>query len=149
MNMQASSILKGMLTFVPGITRVMPGIGLGTGGTDSARYCYGVWLKYLTLLHENGMHAIPGTIAELGPGDSLGIGLAAMLSGAALAIICRCASIPALASPPMPGMPSIPGIASSDEVAGASAWGAGSSPPHASANMERTIAAAMRMVFTF
>lgn len=81
MNMQLSSIVRGTLTFIPGIRRIVPGIGVGTGGTDSAAYCYGVWLKHLTLLHANGMKEMPRTIAELGPGDSLGIGLAAMLSG--------------------------------------------------------------------
>jgi len=33
------------------------------------------------MLWENGMHSIPNTLAELGPGGSLGVGLAAMLSG--------------------------------------------------------------------
>lgn len=79
--MQLSSIVRGALTFVPGIRRVAPRIGMGTGGTDSASYCYGVWLKHLALLQANGMDEMPGTIAELGPGDSLGIGLAALLSG--------------------------------------------------------------------
>lgn len=81
MNMQVTTILKGALTFIPGITRVVPRIGVGTGGTNSALYCYGVWLKHLAMLHANGMRSMPNTIAELGPGDSLGIGLAAMLSG--------------------------------------------------------------------
>jgi len=71
--------IKGLLTFVPGIRKFLPEIG--TGGTDSSSYCYGVWLKHLTLLWANGMREIPDTLAELGPGDSLGIGLSAMLCG--------------------------------------------------------------------
>ena len=81
MNMQVSTIVKGALTFIPGITKALPRIGLGTGGTSSASYCYGVWLKHLVMLHESGMRCIPDTVAELGPGDSCGIGLAAMLTG--------------------------------------------------------------------
>jgi hypothetical protein len=52
-----------------------------TGGTNSARYCYTVWLRHLVKAVENGLPAYPKVIAELGPGDSLGIGLAALLSG--------------------------------------------------------------------
>jgi len=79
MNIYIKHIVKGALTFIPGIRRVLP--QKRTGGTNSAKYCYEVWLKHLVMLWENGMHSIPNTIAELGPGDSLGIGLAAMLSG--------------------------------------------------------------------
>ena len=81
MNLQPSTILRGALTLVPGIERFAPKIGIGTGGTNSAAYCHGVWLKHLVMLWENGMRRMPTTMAELGPGDSLGIGLAAMLSG--------------------------------------------------------------------
>jgi SAM-dependent methyltransferase len=53
-----------------------------TGGTDSARYCYSVWLRHLILRNEAGLDGgIPESVAELGPGDSIGIGLAALLAG--------------------------------------------------------------------
>lgn len=54
----------------------------GTGGTNNARYCYSVWLRHLVMAHKNGLRPEIEAIAELGPGDSLGIGLAALLSGA-------------------------------------------------------------------
>jgi hypothetical protein len=78
-HMKIRPVLKGFLTFIPGMQRVLP--KRGTGGTNSAHYSYELWLKHLTMLWENGMRSIPNTIAELGPGDSLGVGLAAMLSG--------------------------------------------------------------------
>lgn len=74
---------------VPGLYRL-----LGrpvAGNTDSADYCYSVWLKHLTLLWQSGMREMPSSVAELGPGESLGTGLAALLSGAsrfyALAVV--------------------------------------------------------------
>jgi len=79
MNVRIGPIVKGSLTYIPGVTRWFT--RKDTGGTNSAQYCYGVWLKHLTMLWESGMHSIPTTLAELGPGDSMGIGLAAMLSG--------------------------------------------------------------------
>jgi len=79
MNMRVGPIVKGSLTYIPGLKDVL--LKKDTGGTNSARYCYDVWLKHLTMLGANGMESIPNTLAELGPGDSIGIGLAAMLSG--------------------------------------------------------------------
>jgi hypothetical protein len=66
-------------TYVPGLAQLLA--RKGTGGTDSAPYCYDVWMKHLVLLSAAGMHGIPRTLAELGPGDSLGVGLAAILCG--------------------------------------------------------------------
>jgi len=70
---------KGLLTFVPGVRRIMP--KGHTGGTNSATYCRDVWLKHFDRLSAGGMRSMPRTLAELGPGDSIGVGLAALLSG--------------------------------------------------------------------
>lgn len=50
-------------------------------GASSAQYCYEVWLKHIIFLHESGMDQLPKSMAEIGPGKSLGVGLAAILSG--------------------------------------------------------------------
>ena len=53
-----------------------------TCGTSSARYCYSVWLRHLVLACRFGLPRPPLSIVELGPGDSIGMGLAALLCGA-------------------------------------------------------------------
>ncbi len=53
----------------------------GTGGTDNSRYCYSVWLRHLVRMSEQGLPPRTARVAELGPGDSIGVGLAALLSG--------------------------------------------------------------------
>jgi hypothetical protein len=73
------ALAKGMATFVPGIASLAL---RSSGGTNSARYCYGVWLCHLIKAAENGLPIRFKRVAELGPGDSLGIGLASMLTGA-------------------------------------------------------------------
>ena len=78
MDVRIAPVIKGLLSFIPGASGLLPE---GGGDTKSAEYCYGVWIKHLVLLWENGMRAMPHTLAELGPGYSLGVGLAAMLSG--------------------------------------------------------------------
>jgi len=72
-------IIAGILTYVPKVDKLLAGL---TGGTNSARYCYSVWLRHLILAQQNDLCTWPKVIAEFGPGDSLGIGLAALLSGA-------------------------------------------------------------------
>jgi hypothetical protein len=51
-----------------------------TGGTDNSRYCYTTWLRHLVVLNKY-QKEIPAVIAELGPGDSPGTGIAALLCG--------------------------------------------------------------------
>ncbi len=76
--MRIKQLIFGIATFVPGVSRYR---AKGTGGTDSARYCYSVWLRHLVMAKSNGLNPYPKIVAELGPGDSLGIGLAALISG--------------------------------------------------------------------
>ena len=74
------SLATGMVSFFP-VVKIFT--CRGTGGTGSARYCYSVWFRHVQKLFSAGvMQSIPQAVAELGPGDSLGIGLCSLLSGA-------------------------------------------------------------------
>ena len=78
-NLKIGQLLYGIATFIPGVDTVF---GRGAGDTASPRYCYSVWLRHLVTAAANGLKVPPRVVAELGPGDSLGIGLSALLSGA-------------------------------------------------------------------
>lgn len=86
--MDAKRVLFNASTFIPGVTSIpvvrrhLAKRSMGTGGTNQARYCYSVWLRHLVSAHANGLNDTPLTVAELGPGDSVGIGLCAILTGA-------------------------------------------------------------------
>lgn len=78
MDLRLKAVLSGMSTYIPGID-----VAGFTGGTDSARYCYAVWMRHLLRAAPAGRwNVCPRVVAELGPGDSIGIGIAALLSGA-------------------------------------------------------------------
>lgn len=79
MTVKTSSLIVGLATYLPGVPHLS---ARKTGGTVSARYCYTVWLRHLCMLHQHSLPTTFETVVELGPGDSLGTGLAAMLSGA-------------------------------------------------------------------
>ena len=73
--------VKGGLTWLPPLD-AWRRRHISTGGTSSPRYCYSVWLRHLVTLQSCGFQIKGARIAELGPGDSIGTGLAALLSGA-------------------------------------------------------------------
>lgn len=79
MRLKTKLILKGTATFIPGLRRI-PRKG-SMGGSVSSRYCYSVWLRHLIMVTKKHRTYIPHTVAEIGPGESLGTGLAALLSG--------------------------------------------------------------------
>jgi hypothetical protein len=78
---KVSPIIKGMLTYVPAFNAWRQ-YHATSGGTDTSRYCYSVWLRHLVMLSQHGFKIMGARVGELGPGDSIGIGLAALLSGA-------------------------------------------------------------------
>jgi SAM-dependent methyltransferase len=72
------ALARGFATLAPIVRRFT---NRGTGGSSSARYCYSVWLRHLVRAHNAGLFKNIQTVGEFGPGDSLGLGMAALLSG--------------------------------------------------------------------
>ena len=54
----------------------------GAVGHTTGAYCYSVWLRHLSIITKVVPSFAPKVVVELGPGDSLGLGCAALLSGA-------------------------------------------------------------------
>lgn len=52
-----------------------------TGGSISAEYCYSVLLRHLFFIKNRFPNESFDSIAEIGPGDSIGIGIGALLTG--------------------------------------------------------------------
>lgn len=76
--MKGIRIIKGLVTFVPGLYSFLRKIS--PGGTGCAKFCYQVWFNHLERLWQAGCRNIPETVAEIGPGTSIGAGLCALLS---------------------------------------------------------------------
>lgn len=76
--MNIKPYLEGIATYMSGVNKFFL---KGAGGTAHARYCYSVWLRHLIMAHKNCLSTKVETIAELGPGCSLGTGLVVLLCG--------------------------------------------------------------------
>ncbi len=63
--MNIRQIAKGIISYIPGLYN--PALKGTTGGTNSARYCYSVWLRHLVHAYKNGFSTQPTVVAELGP----------------------------------------------------------------------------------
>lgn len=69
-------IIKGYIKgIIPNANRLQT-----TGGTNESEYCYSTWLRHLIKINSK-VKGVPESVLELGPGDTLGIGIAALLSG--------------------------------------------------------------------
>jgi len=76
--MSIAAVAKGLTTFI-----VPPRwLNRAEGRTLSARYCYSVYMRHIVRLHAVGADTDPRTIAEIGPGASIGTGLAGLIAGA-------------------------------------------------------------------
>ena len=79
-DLNAMTLLRGLMTTIPVIGNQF--IPLGTGGTDDESYCYSVWLRHHIMVTDSIGNFHPKTVVEIGPGDSIGVGLCALLLGA-------------------------------------------------------------------
>lgn len=73
-------ILIGLSTYTPVNLAAVGGFSANRMKPNAA-YCYEVWLKHLIMSVHRGGIRFPETVMEIGPGDSLGFGLAALISG--------------------------------------------------------------------
>ena len=81
--MHIRPIITGLLSYIPGMKKLHYYLSKGKIGESSARYCYSVWMRHLSMANSNGiLNGVPSSIAELGPGNTLGVGLAGLISGA-------------------------------------------------------------------
>ena len=76
-----------LLPVVRGLASCVPGwyswnLRRRTLRTANPAYCYSWWIRHISLLELSGHRPVLQTVAELGPGGSLGVGLASLLSGA-------------------------------------------------------------------
>ena len=80
MELRLKPLIKGLLSFVvPGLRSThQPSVR----GTGSSRYCYAVFLRHYSHLARFTDGRLPEVIVELGPGYSLGTGLAGLIAGA-------------------------------------------------------------------
>src|SRR5579884_3264591 len=76
-------IFKGGLTYLPPLNawRLRHA---STGGTNSPQYCYMIWHRNSKMLREAGFNPAGVSMVELGPGDTIGVGLTALLYGVRL-----------------------------------------------------------------
>ena len=77
--MEMIPLIRGMGTWAPGLYSPEK---RQTGGSVSARYCYSVFLRHLAFLDACGLPTRHDCVGELGPGDTIGISLMALLLGA-------------------------------------------------------------------
>lgn len=73
------SIVKGLGTRVPFVDRLANG---AAGSRVGASYFYAVWMRHLRAVSRRAPGFAFDVVGELGPGDALGLGLCALLSGA-------------------------------------------------------------------
>ncbi len=81
MNIRPRTVLTGALSFVPGVMPLYRRFAFHAQPVPPD-IAYGIGLQSLPSAHANGLTCVPGSVVELGPGSSLGAGMAALICGA-------------------------------------------------------------------
>jgi SAM-dependent methyltransferase len=81
MSIRLRTVVTGALSYVPGAMPLYRRFAFRPNPAPAA-LSYGIWLKHLALSQACRAQAVPRIVAELGPGLSLGAGLAALICGA-------------------------------------------------------------------
>jgi hypothetical protein len=72
--------LKGLLSFaIPSLRTTHK---IEAGSTASSEFCYSIFLRHFSYISQFTDGKVPRVVAELGPGSSIGMGLAALIAGA-------------------------------------------------------------------
>lgn len=80
MSISARTVVTGALSHVPGVVPLYKAFGFRANPAPPES-SYGIWLKHLALSRLWRSEGVPSTVVELGPGQSLGVGLAALICG--------------------------------------------------------------------
>lgn len=79
MKIRLKPLLGGLTTSL--LPQVAPALARRNYPSVDAQYYYRVWLNHVRLAQHYGPWETPETVLEIGPGKSLGVGVAALLSG--------------------------------------------------------------------
>jgi SAM-dependent methyltransferase len=77
--MKVKKLLRGLISYVPVLKEIIP--KTGTQGSNDPQHCLRTFEKHRDLLTDNGFGFPVACMGELGPGDSFGVGIAALLNG--------------------------------------------------------------------
>src|ERR1700712_401828 len=80
MSISTRTVVTGALSHLPGIVPLYKAIGFRANPAPPEA-SYGIWLKHLALSQPWRSEGVPNTVVELGPGQSLGVGLASLICG--------------------------------------------------------------------
>jgi SAM-dependent methyltransferase len=76
-------IFLGLISYIPLLHKNLAKIkSFKTGGTNNADYCISVFFKHAFLNNNDSLSMIDKDICEVGPGDSIGVGICALIFGA-------------------------------------------------------------------
>ena len=72
--------VRGCISYIPVLKSIIPSKGMG--GTNDAAYCHSIYTKHKGMLIDNGCAFPFESICEIGHGDTIGVGLCALVDGA-------------------------------------------------------------------